>query len=439
MLRMTRLLHERFGLMQLRGLQEPVIRRVLAGQDVLALMPTGAGKSLCYQLPALLLPGLCLVISPLLALMRDQRQRLERLGIPSIALQGGFAPSVRPSLQRQLRSGTIKVLMASPERVLSHGFAEWLRASLPPAGLGLLVVDEAHCIAEWGPAFRPAYAGLGRLRACFPEATWLAMTASADDRIRAAIVSGLELPRDGVIQASFNRPELFYRVHACVRPWQHALAFQQHWYPASAAIYYCQRRQETEWLALLLRAQGLSARAYHAGLPGPQRRAAEAWFLDTPGAVMAATIAFGMGIDKPDIRLVVHRDGPRSLAAYYQETGRAGRDGRSATALMLTKPVASAQEDGLISRPVVRPAAPAWPADVEGTPDDASPDLRDFISRPGCRRRWLLRGFGEHHPGACGACDHCHPHYQPVPTLRTRVVGWARIRGASDRARTGMG
>ena len=421
-------LQRRFGLPALRGLQAPVIAGVLAGQDVLALMPTGAGKSLCYQLPCCLRPGLALVISPLLALMRDQQQRLARLSIPARAMTGTLDRAALRLLGQELHQQRWRVLLLSPERVLQGPVASLLQQPSVSANIDLLVVDEAHCIPDWGPAFRPAFAGLGQLRQRFPAASVLALTASANRSARADILRVLHMPHAQVLEASFNRPELFYRVQASASPWRHALAYLQAYHPLDSALFYCQRRHETMQVAALLQAAGVPARAYHAGLPADQRRLAEQWFMARNDAVMVATIAFGMGIDKPDIRLVVHAGLPVALPAYYQETGRAGRDGQRATALLLVPANADGQQVSGFDLPA----------------DDPAASMQRYVSGTGCRRALLLAGLTQSLPGACDGCDRCHPAWRPLPALRAVGLAWVpavrsrRAQGATGGTRTRM-
>lgn len=405
-------LRERFNLAAFRGLQEAVILRVLAGRDVLALMPTGAGKSLCYQLPAVLLPGLTVVVSPLLALMRDQLRRLQVLSIASCALSGAFDQHARAALGLQLKQGTLKVLLLSPERLLGEGFLAWLRTHLGPAGLSLLVIDEAHCISDWGQAFRPVYLRLGCLRTFFPHAPLLAMTASADAAVRSVILGTLRMHADSVLLSSFDRPELFYRVAISAAPWRHAVAYLQHYHAADSAIFYCQRRREAELLTYFLRQQGISAHYYHAGRSAQQRLQVEKWFRSRPDAVIAATIAFGLGVDKPDVRLVVHRGIARDASAYYQETGRAGRDGKDADALLMLD--AEPAQHGRVADEPIAPSS-----------------LQVFARTERCRRAKLLETFGERYVPPCGRCDRCDPSYRPMPALRTSQARWVRQRAAS--------
>jgi ATP-dependent DNA helicase RecQ len=418
-LELDRVLQQQFGLPAFRGLQRPVIEAVLAGRDVLALLPTGGGKSLCYQLPALLLPGLTVVVSPLIALIRDQQRRLAALGIPGCALAGEWRAADRRALAEALRLGRLRVLLVSPERLLGGNTLDWLVGIVGSQGVSLLVVDEAHCIADWGESFRPAYRALGRIRMAFPQAPVLALTASADASAQRTILSSLGMPVDAILQAGFDRPELFYRVLHSVSPWRQGLAFLQQHHPAASAIFYCQRRWEADAVARFLRRHGVPAAAYHAGLSADRRRRAEHWFAAHPGAVMAATIAFGMGIDKPDIRLVAHFGVARNLAAYYQESGRAGRDGAPADALLVL-------DRALWPDPGLPDCAGSAADPGCGAP--AAHPLAPYVESRACRRLALLAALGQSYAPPCGSCDRCAPGERRVPQLRSSELRWVPLR-----------
>jgi len=410
-------LHERFGLSGFRGQQSQVIEAVLKGRDVLALMPTGAGKSLCYQLPAVLLPGVTLVISPLLALIRDQSRRLQSIGIPCLAVS---AETIRTSsslpAQAALKRGEVKVVFASPERLQMTAFLDWLDRSLPPSGLSLIVVDEAHCITEWGRGFRPAYIDLGFFRQRYALTPVLAMTASADQWTQKDITQVLKMPADAVIRSSFNRPELFYHVGYSASPWRSVLAFLQQYHAGSAAIFYCSMRQETEQLAAFLNFKGLSARPYHAGMSYDSRQENEHWFLETQVGVMTATIAFGMGMDKPNVRLVAHVGIDHRISAYYQETGRAGRDGLPSDVLLMLRDREYYAVCGAELNDHGLPKTEREAANQAG--------FLHFIQSKQCRRVSLLSGLDEQFDGECHACDRCVPNHRPIPECMAHSAHW---------------
>lgn len=412
------LLQERFGLPDFRGRQYEVIARLLQGRDVLALLPTGSGKSLCYQFPALLGQQLTLVVSPLIALMRDQERRLQQLGIDGRALCSGQTREERQAILARLPEPGFKVLLASPERIMSTGFLNRLGEALGGRRkVGLLVIDEAHCVAEWGAQFRPVYRRLGELRRWFPSAPLLAMTASADAGVRADLLRILGMPSDATVLAGFDRPELFYRVACTSTPARTALAFLQHHHPGASAILYCRRRWQTQVMARYLCANGIAAQPYHAGLAADRRAHAESWFLRTQGAVMAATIAFGMGIDKPDVRLVVHLGPSASMAAYYQESGRAGRDGRPADVLLLVP-----------RQPPAGPVADAAPRSAH-----AGDAMQAYLETRGCRRAALLAALDETLQAPCAGCDRCRPDWHPPPLSRETRAPWVPHPGEGSR------
>jgi len=413
-------LQKRFGLSRFRGLQMPVIEALLSGHDVLALMPTGAGKSLCYQLPAIILTGVTVVITPLIALMRDQVRRLEALHISSLAIIGDEdlqAGLIRTS--SLIKKGGIKIILTSPERTQMQHFLKWLASSLPSAGLGLLVIDEAHCITEWGRAFRPAYRELGDFRALFPCTPVLAMTASADQNTIKDIMQVLRMPQHAVMRSSLNRPELFYKVTSSTSPWRSATAYLQKYHAHHCAIFYCSMRQESEQLAKVLQHHGFNARFYHAGMNLNSRARAEQWFLDADQGVMVATIAFGMGIDKSNVRLVAHVGLEHRLAAYYQETGRAGRDGENSDVLLV---LSQREYDQVMQHEVGLYGIENQLVDDDEIQSKAY--FGAFVRNTACRRVALLAGLDEIFEGNCNACDYCLPNYRPMPFVRENASRW---------------
>jgi len=384
-------LHDTFGFHEFRGHQAAVIDRVMAGDHTLAVMPTGAGKSLTYQIPSLCRPGTGLVISPLIALMHDQVRSAEAAGIRAAALTS--ADSDRDETVRRLRDGELDLLYVAPERANMDGF----RRLLDRTALALIAIDEAHCVSEWGHDFRPDYRQLRSLLDAHPDVPRLALTATADKHTRADILAQLGIPDEGLILAGFDRPNIRYAIAP-----RDGLAKQLTDFIADnpgPGIIYAQSRAETERLADALQATGRPTRAYHAGLEPAQRQANARAFVSSEDMVMVATIAFGMGIDKPDVRFVAHAGIPKSIEAYYQETGRAGRDGDPATAMLFW-----GAEDFARARRRIETEVEEGRRNGERQRLNA---LAGLVEATGCRRAILLRHFGEHPPQACGNCDNC--------------------------------
>ena len=334
-----------FGYDSFLPLQEEIISHTLAGNDGLVLMPTGGGKSLCYQLPAMCLPGMTLVISPLIALMKDQVDALNANGIAAHFINSSLTTSEIELAQTQASRGMVKILYAAPERLAVSGFRRFLQS----VDLSLIAVDEAHCISEWGHEFRPDYRNLRQLRADFPHVPVIALTATATTRVRQDIVEQLALQRGRVFLSSFNRANLTYSVETKEGFWGKLLSLL-HAHTGESAIIYCFSRRETEELADDLNDRGLLARPYHAGLEPETRRRTQEDFIHDRVPIIVATIAFGMGIDKPDIRLVVHHSLPKSLEGYYQETGRAGRDGLPSDCVLFYSRADRAKQDYFINQ-----------------------------------------------------------------------------------------
>jgi len=373
-----------------RGRQPDVIERVLAGQDTLAVMPTGAGKSVTYQLPALLRPGTGLVISPLIALMHDQVAAARGVGIRAAALTS--ADMDGPEVVRAFSAGELDLLYVAPERATNEGFQQLLHRT----PLSLIAVDEAHCVSEWGHDFRPDYRGLRPLLDRF-DVPRLALTATADAATRADILRQLGIPNEGLVLAGFDRPNITYAISPRGRLTAQLAEVARA--NAGPGIVYAPTRAATEKLAIgLARDTGRPTRAYHAGLDASVRAANQAAFVGSEDMVMVATVAFGMGIDKPDVRFVAHAALPKSIESYYQETGRAGRDGDPAVAALFW-----GGDDFALARQRLGEMGQDRIAGERARLDA----LGALVETPGCRRAVLLRHFGEHPPERCGACDTC--------------------------------
>jgi ATP-dependent DNA helicase RecQ len=401
---LTAALKRCFGFDAFRPGQEAIVRDVLSGRDVLALMPTGGGKSLCFQLPALLQPGVTLVVSPLIALMQDQVRQLQNNGIPAAFINSSLdAAGIQRRTQALLR-GEYKLLYLAPERLLLQEFLEGpLNRLHSGVGINAFVIDEAHCVSEWGHDFRTEYRQLGRLRRRHPEVPLLAFTATATARVRTDIIAQLELRDPAVHVASFNRPNLFYGVRTTDKTSYRELLAQAK--SGGAGIVYCLSRRRVDELAAKLHAEGIRAAPYHAGLDTVIRRDTQDAFIRDDLQVIVATIAFGMGIDKPDVRWVVHYDLPRTLEGYYQESGRAGRDGDPANCILYFGGADIRTAEFLIQQKVDTTGEP-----LENEQRIARQQLRQvlqFADSTECRRAVQLRYFGETFSGPCGACDNC--------------------------------
>lgn len=389
------LLKQSFGFDSFRPLQEEIVQDALADRDVFALLPTGAGKSLCFQLPALARPGLTVVISPLISLMKDQVDALTASGVPATFLNSTLTASEFGSRMRELRDGKYRLLYAAPERVMLPGFL----ANLKEWPVRLIAIDEAHCISEWGHDFRPEYRQLAQLRELFPSTPLMALTATATRRVQTDIVKQLHLHHPSCYVASFNRPNLTYRVQAKDGAFKQLLRFVKS-REGDSGIVYCQSRNNAENLARRLSDDGISAKAYHAGLESATRAQNQEAFLRDDVQVICATIAFGMGINKPNVRFVVHYDLPKNIEGYYQETGRAGRDGLPSECLLLFSAGDAVKYSRFIdemSRPQEREIARQQLSQMVQLAESAE-----------CRRVAMLRYFGENFRAEeCGGCDNC--------------------------------
>ena len=385
-----------FGYDAFRGQQQSIIDTLIAGNDALVIMPTGGGKSLCYQIPALAREGCGVVISPLIALMQDQVDALKAAGVKAGFLNSSLSPEQAAEIEQQLLDGDLELLYIAPERLIQPRCQNLLQR----AKLSLFAIDEAHCVSQWGHDFRADYLQLSLLHEQFPQVPRVALTATADERTREEIAQRLDLQKAEHFISGFDRPNIQYRIELKDKPRQQLLQFLRDEQSGSAGVVYCLSRNKVEKTAEWLCDEGFNALPYHAGLPAQTRQHNQQRFLREDGIIMVATIAFGMGIDKPDVRFVAHLDLPKSVEAYYQETGRAGRDGEPATALLLY-----GLED------VVKLGQMA--ATSEGNEQfkrlerqrlDAMLGLCEITS---CRRQTLLRYFGETLDEPCGNCDCC--------------------------------
>ena len=396
-------LQDVFGYPAFRGQQAAVVDHVIAGGDALVLMPTGGGKSLCYQVPAIvrqrLGQGVTVVVSPLIALMHDQVGALEELGVHAAFLNSTLDGDEARRVERELLSGRLTLVYAAPERILTPRFLAMLESLHERGHLGLFAIDEAHCVSQWGHDFREEYLGLSVLHERFAGVPRLALTATADDHTRADIVSRLQLEDARVFIASFDRPNIRYTIVEKDEPKKQLLRFLRDEHDGDAGIVYCQSRKRVEETAAWLAAEGLQALPYHAGLDADIRRRHQDRFLREDGIVMVATIAFGMGIDKPDVRFVAHLDLPKNIEGYYQETGRAGRDGAAADAWM-----SYGLADVVNQRRMIDDSDAG--EDFKRLQRSKLDALLALAEAHDCRRVRLLTYFGEHST-ACGNCDNC--------------------------------
>jgi ATP-dependent DNA helicase RecQ len=421
------ILKEYFGYTSFRPYQEEIVSDVIDNRDVLAVLATGSGKSVCYQLPALLKDGVTIVVSPLIALMKDQVDALRAKGISAATINSSLSYSEQRRIQAEVLANTIKILYLSPERILQGPFLEFLKQ----ASISLFAIDEAHCISTWGHDFRPDYRQLACLKEIFPNTPFIALTATAIHEVRDDIIKQLKLREPKVYIGSFNRENLNY----VIRPKKNA-------YPAlleylkrnqgKSGIIYCLSRKSTEHLAQRLQNAGFAALPYHAGLPDPIREDTQERFIFGKDPIICATIAFGMGVDKPDVRFVIHMDLPKNLEAYYQETGRAGRDGKESDCILFYGRGDKFRLLGMIDR------------EFQANPEQLQVarrklfDLVRYCKADECRRSMLLHYFGEDYTTVpCNACDICmHESDSPLPGESGGCPDASRI-PASPRTRLG--
>ena len=413
-------LRDVFGHKSFRGQQADVVNHLVDGGDAVVLFPTGAGKSMCYQIPAICRPGVGIVISPLIALMRDQVEALRQAGVAAAALNSSLTPEESAAVRRQLRAGELDLLYVAPERVATSGFANMLSG----IEVALFAIDEAHCVSQWGHDFRPEYRELSHLTELFPGVPRIALTATADPTTRADIIERLGLETAQVFTTSFDRPNISYSIVERDKAREQLLAFLAA-HKGSSGIVYCLSRAKVEDVADWLSAKGIPALPYHAGLSAEMRSTNQDAFLREDNICMVATVAFGMGIDKPDVRYVAHMDLPASIEAYYQETGRAGRDGQPADAWMSYGMADVVQRRRMIDEGNA-------PDEIKRLEHGKLNALLGVCETPECRRKAILNHFGEPHPGNCGNCDTC----------RSPVESWdgteAAIKALAAIYRTGM-
>ena len=392
-------LKQYFGFSTFRPLQEEIIRDALAGRDVFAVLPTGGGKSMCFQLPALVRPGLTVVVSPLIALMKDQVDALQSAGVAATYLNSSLAAGESRPRLRGLHQGEFRLLYVAPERLMLSGFLEDLRQWK----VNLFAVDEAHCISEWGHDFRPEYRQISSLRAAFPQVPLMALTATATERVRGDIVTQLHLRDPACYVASFNRPNLTYRVAAKAGAYDQILSFIRA-RPGDSGIIYVQARKTADSMAAKLSADGIKALPYHAGMEAGDRGKNQEAFLRDEARLICATIAFGMGINKPNVRYVIHYDLPKNIEGYYQETGRAGRDGLPSECLLMFSPGDRVKQMRFIDE---KPNAQE--RDIARSQLDQMIHYAEIAT---CRREFLLGYFGEKAAASdlspnCSGCDNC--------------------------------
>jgi len=399
--RAQHILADVFGFQSFRPPQDEVVKTLIEGRDALVVMPTGGGKSLCYQLPALVRDGCGVVVSPLIALMQDQVSALSQLGIRAGCLNSSMSLEVLQETERQLRNGELDLLYVAPERLQSPR----TQNLLSQCRLALFAIDEAHCVSQWGHDFRPEYMQLNQLRQLFPGVPRIALTATADARTRQEILDRLELTDARAFICGFDRPNIRYRIGQKDRAREQLLRFIREEHPQDVGVVYCLSRKRVEETAAWLCERGFNALPYHAGLDANLRQHHQHRFLTEESVIMVATVAFGMGIDKPNVRFVAHLDLPRSIEAYYQETGRAGRDGQPADAWM----VYGLQDVIFLRQMLEGSGAEDAQKQIERQKLEAMLGLCEITS---CRRQALLEYFGESEHEPCGNCDTC---LEPVP------------------------
>jgi ATP-dependent DNA helicase RecQ len=428
-----------FGFRDFVGPQETIIDTLVSGGDAVVLMPTGGGKSMCYQIPALLRPGTAVVVSPLIALMRDQVQSLTQNGVRAACLNSSLSAADARGVESELLAGRLDLIYVAPERLFMPGFLDQLER-IP---LALFAIDEAHCVSQWGHDFRPEYTRLGVLAERFPAVPRMALTATADDLTRTDIIRQLRLESARIFAAGFDRPGIRYLVTVKDHPEQQLANFLRSQPHGDAGIIYRMSRKKVEATAASLCKQGFTALPYHAGLDGGTRERNQERFMREDGVIMVATVAFGMGVDKPNVRFVVHLDPPTSLEAYHQETGRAGRDGLPAVAWMTYGLGDIAMLRRLVAMDAGQTPLPADSAEMRGEARARHERLKQqkltallgYCETTDCRRQVLLRYFGQELPEPCGNCDIC---LNPVESWDGTVAAQKAL-SAIFRAKEGFG
>ncbi|KMW56410.1 ATP-dependent DNA helicase RecQ [Candidatus Rhodobacter oscarellae] len=389
------ILQDHYGYDAFRGAQAEIIDHVIGGGDAFVLMPTGSGKSLCYQIPAMCRPGVAIIVSPLIALMQDQIAALAQMNVKAAAINSSMSNAEIAATRQQVRAGALDMLYVSPERLLMPEFLGFL----DQCKLGLFAIDEAHCVSQWGHDFRPDYAGLSLLAERFPEVPRIALTATADAPTRKDIVERLGLTQGRTFVSGFDRPNIHYKITLRQSPQQQVWKFIQDKHPTDSGIIYCLSRAKVEEMAAWLREKGVDARPYHAGLPPEMRAENQRHFLQGENVIIVATIAFGMGIDKPDVRFVVHMNIPKNIEAYYQETGRAGRDGLPSNAYMVYGMADAAMQRQWID-------GSDAPVEQKRIQHQKLGALLGLCETATCRRQVLLNYFDDSCE-PCGNCDTC--------------------------------
>ena len=402
MSRAQEILYHVFGYTQFRGNQEAIVEQLAAGGDALVLMPTGGGKSLCYQIPALLRPGVAIVVSPLIALMQDQVSALKEVGVAADFLNSSLGFNQAMEIERALQAGALDLLYVAPERLVTPRFLDLLDHLHAEGQLALFAIDEAHCVSQWGHDFRPEYLQLSILPERYPQVPRIALTATADAQTRREIAQRLRLTEAQEFVSSFDRPNIRYTIVPKDNARAQLLGFMRDGHVGEAGVVYCSSRKKVDETAAWLQEKGISALPYHAGMGADERALNQNRFLREDGIVMVATVAFGMGIDKPDVRFVAHLDLPRSIEGYYQETGRAGRDGQAAEAWMAYSIADLVQQRRFIEQSEAGD-------DIKRIATAKLDALLGLCETTGCRRQRLLAYFDED-SGPCGNCDTClHP------------------------------